>query len=41
MNIDGAMGVIREQGEYMDVMQLSEDENIIMKEVNENETKEN
>ena len=35
------MGVIREQGEYMDVMQLSEDENIIMKEVNENETKEN
>ena len=41
MNKDGAMGVIREKGEYMDVMQLSEDENIIMKEVNENETKEN
>ena len=41
MNKDGAMGVIREQGEDMDVMQLSEDENIIMKEVNENETKEN
>lgn len=38
MNRDGAIGVIREQGEFMDVMELSEDEETIIKEV-QSETK--
>lgn len=35
MNKDGAIGVIREQGEFMDIMELSEDEETIIKEVQE------
>ena len=40
MNRDGATGIIREQGDLMDVMELSEDEATIVKEVQTNETKE-